>query len=91
MEEKVADAIRSVTAAMQKAIDAGERSTHIDAEDLIDVLLSIADEIDPPLPSVVGEAEACPGCGERRTDQLIWQTDEAVRCFTCGTDYRPGG
>ena len=47
--EVVADAIRDVTATMQKLIDAGERSTHIDAEDLIEVLLSIADRIDPPL------------------------------------------
>lgn len=45
---KVADAIRSVTAAMTKAIDSGQRSTRIDAEDVIDLLLAIADAIDPP-------------------------------------------
>jgi hypothetical protein len=44
----VADAIRYVTAAMQKEINNGDRSTEIDADDLIDVLLAIADEIDPP-------------------------------------------
>ena len=36
----VADAIREVTAAMQKAIASGERSAAIDAEDLIDILLA---------------------------------------------------
>ena len=44
---QVADAIHKVTAKMMAAIDAGERSRQIDAEDLIDVLLAVADEIDP--------------------------------------------
>lgn len=34
---------------------------------------------------------ACPGCGQRDADRLIWQDDfETVRCATCGTVYRPG-
>jgi len=43
----VADAIRKVTAAMQTELELGRRSNRIDADDLIDVLLAIADEIDP--------------------------------------------
>jgi hypothetical protein len=46
---QLADAIRNVTATMQTELEAGRRSTHIDAHDLIDLLLAIADQIDPPL------------------------------------------
>lgn len=45
---ELADAIRKVTATMQNELDAGRRSNHLDANDLVDVLLAIADEIDPP-------------------------------------------
>ena len=44
----VADAIRKVTAAMQEKLETGRRSTHVDAFDLIEVLLAVADQIDPP-------------------------------------------
>ena len=47
---QIADAIRTVTASMQQAIDEGYRSRMIDADDLIEVLLAIADERDPELP-----------------------------------------
>ena len=46
---ELADAIRDVTASMQRAIDEGFRSRHIDADDLIEVLLAIADKLDPPI------------------------------------------
>ncbi len=45
----IADALRKVTAAMQAEIESGRRSTRIDAHDLIDVLLAVADQIDAPL------------------------------------------
>ena len=32
---------------------------------------------------------ACPDCGERRIDWLVWTEDEAVRCASCGGEYRP--
>jgi hypothetical protein len=48
---EVADAIRQVTAAIQKQLDRGDRSRQIDAEDLIDILLTIAERLDPPLRS----------------------------------------
>lgn len=36
------------------------------------------------------EASAgCPTCGERESDELIWQDDETVRCANCGTIYQP--
>jgi hypothetical protein len=50
----VADAIRTVTAKLQRAIDQGRRSRAIDALDLVDVLLAITDELDP----LVTQAEA---------------------------------
>ena len=46
---EVADAIRNVTAAVQQAIDEGYRSRVIDADDLVEVLLAIADALDPPV------------------------------------------
>jgi len=45
---QVADAIRKVTAAMQAELETGRRSTHLDANDLVEVLLAVADELDPP-------------------------------------------
>ena len=45
---RAADAIRKVTATMQTELESGRRSTHLDANDLIDLLLAVADEIDPP-------------------------------------------
>ncbi len=35
-------------------------------------------------------ADACPKCGERRVDQLVWnhEGDFAV-CGSCGFEYRP--
>lgn len=45
----IADAIRNVAAKVQRAIDDGFRSRAIDADDLVEILLAIADEIDPPL------------------------------------------
>lgn len=40
------DAIREVTASVQKAIDEGYRSRQIDADDLVEVLLAIADRLE---------------------------------------------
>ena len=85
----LADALRTVTAKMQREIDGG-RSTHIDAEDLIDIFLALADQIDPPDTTLVDPSSACPDCGERRVDILVWQEDESVRCARCRTTYIPG-
>lgn len=49
-EHRVADALRKITAAMQTELEAGRRSTRVDAHDLLDLLLAVADELDPPLP-----------------------------------------
>jgi len=34
--------------------------------------------------------DACPNCGEREADELVWIDDEIVQCKQCGTAYRPG-
>lgn len=86
----LADAIREVSIAVQKAIDNGHRSRMIDADDLVEVLLAIADRLDPP----VGDTKnavvfPCPDCGESNADSLIWRDDVLVRCDTCGTVYSP--
>ena len=40
------DAIHDVTAKVQNEIDSGRRSSHIDANDLVEVLLAIADRLE---------------------------------------------
>jgi len=35
--------------------------------------------------------DACPNCGERDMDLLVWDADgERVECQRCHTVYRPG-
>lgn len=53
---RVADALRAVGARMQQAIDTGQRPRAIDADDLVEVLLALADEIDPPVRRADGAA-----------------------------------
>ena len=59
---QVSDAIREVTARVQRAIEEGYRSRQIDADDLVEVLLAIADELDPPAGDQAG------GANDRRGD-----------------------
>ncbi len=89
--DQLADAIREVTASVQKAIADGHRSRDIDADDLVEILLAIADRLDPPVGDTMNEvAFPCPDCGEADADLLVWLDDEFVRCETCGTIYSPG-
>ena len=48
-EHVVADALRTVALRLERAIEEGQRSRQIDAEDLLETLLGVADELDPPL------------------------------------------
>lgn len=86
---QLADAIREVTVAMQKAIADGYRSRMIDADDLVEVLLAIADRLDPPVRDEVDAAFACPECGERHSDRLVWGDEDLVRCASCGITFDP--
>lgn len=94
-ELKIADAIREVTVAMQRAVVDGYHSRTIDADDLVEVLLAIADRLDPPVAESVAPEFACPDCGERHSDRLVWIADEFpgadkfVRCDACGTIFDP--
>jgi hypothetical protein len=50
----------------------------------------VRDAINAQVDELVAEADACPGCGERRVDCLVWQKDEThVKCTTCGKRYAP--
>ena len=71
----IADAIREVTIAMQRAIADGYRSRMIDADDLVEVLLSIADRLDPPVAETVAPKFSCPDCGMADADRLVWIAD----------------
>ena len=85
-----ANAIRTVTAKVQTAISDGSRSAAIDAHDIVEILLAIADELDPEF---VGDAVPtsceCPKCGEYHADALGWIDDARCSCSNCGTVYAP--
>lgn len=46
LEAKIVDALRLVATKLQAAVEAGTRSRRIDAEDIIETLLAVAEEID---------------------------------------------
>ena len=86
---QLVDAIREVTGGVQRAIADGYRSRMIDADDLVEVLLAIADRLDPPVRNEVDAAFACPECGERHVDRLVHEEDDLVRCGSCGITFDP--
>ena len=45
--------------------------------------------LDGQADDLVLEADACPKCGERNVDKLVWQDNGKVKCTTCGMRYRP--
>ena len=47
-EHKIADAFRVVAMRLEDALERGRRSKTIDANDLLETLLSVADHLDPP-------------------------------------------
>jgi len=49
----------------------------------------VRDALNAQLDDEVAEADACPGCGERNVDNLVWQGDGTVKCTTCGKQYAP--
>lgn len=45
----------------------------------------------PAASETVPTISACPQCGERMMDNLVWNEDgERVSCATCGMVYKPG-
>jgi hypothetical protein len=67
---QTADAIRTVTAKLQAAIEDGYRSRMIDADDLVEILLAVADELD----RTAAESEllaAARALLEAREDQML--------------------
>jgi hypothetical protein len=49
MLSRLVDAIREVAAAIEREVEQGHRAAQIDAHDLVEVLLAIADRLDPPV------------------------------------------
>ncbi|MGE0378803.1 MAG: hypothetical protein AB7Q45_25655 [Planctomycetaceae bacterium] len=69
--QPLVDAIRHVAASVQKAIADGYRSRAIDANDLVEVLLAIADELDV-VPTAESELlAAARALLEAREDQMV--------------------
>jgi hypothetical protein len=87
-EQKIADACRTVALRLERALEEGRRSRRIDAEDLRETLLAVADELDPQVRDSVPADSACPECGERHADRLVWE-DSLVRCASCGITFDP--
>ena len=48
-EHKIADALRVVALRLENALEEGHRSTRIDAHDLLETLLAVADQLDSPI------------------------------------------
>jgi len=47
-----------------------------------------------PNDNLVAPDDACPRCGERDADRLVWlygHLEGYVRCVVCGEVYEPGG
>jgi len=40
--------------------------------------------------NLVPAEDACPACGERDSDRLVWIDDDVVQCARCGATYTPG-
>jgi hypothetical protein len=49
IRNQIVDLIREVAAAVECEVEEGNRAAQIDARDLVEVLLSIADRLDPPV------------------------------------------
>jgi len=49
----------------------------------------VRDAINAQVDDLVAEADACPKCGERNVDNLVWQDNGKVKCSTCGKQYTP--
>jgi hypothetical protein len=49
MLNRFVDALREVAAALDRAVEEGHRPPQIDAHDLIEALLAVADRLDPPV------------------------------------------
>ena len=39
--------------------------------------------------NLVAPEDACPVCGERDADRLVWIEDGLLRCSACGAEYDP--
>lgn len=48
-EHNIADAFRAVALRLETALEEGRRTTRIDANDLLETLLAVADHLDPPV------------------------------------------
>ena len=48
-EHKIADALRVVALRLENALEEGRRSSRIDANDLLETLLAVANQLAPPI------------------------------------------
>jgi hypothetical protein len=50
-EHKIADALRVVAMRLEDAIERGHLARNLTPNDLLETLLSLADQLDPPVPA----------------------------------------
>lgn len=77
-----ADAIRDVTTTMQTELAAGRRSAHIDAHDLVDLLLAIADRLDAAEAAAAYDDSGCEFCAIGHNRPSL-QAGETWTCRYC--------
>ena len=76
---QVADALRTVAMKLEHAIEAGHHGTGIDANDLIETLTSVADELDSAAPTTVTPPKsllaAAKALLEARENQMVTRVE----------------
>lgn len=84
-QKNVADAIRTVTAAMQTAGE-HQMARRITGDDLVNILLAIADELDSEFERPADEELIdCPDCNAHDWDRSgEHQTGAPITCRGCG-------
>jgi len=40
-------------------------------------------------PDLCEPRDACPDCGNRNKDELVWDDDDRLTCALCGCEYDP--
>lgn len=82
VEHKIANALHNAALKLEHAIESGHRDASLDANDFIETLVSIADEVDPPVaPEPPTLLDAALALLEARENQMVTRVewDELAR------------
>jgi hypothetical protein len=69
------DVLREVAGSIERAVDEGERSSQIDASDLVEAFLAVADRLDPPIRGTANRSQSVVDAArallEARENQMV--------------------